>query len=87
MKPSSASRSPEIVTAAGPLSAATETRPVSPACAIQVSTSAGGAATEAIAPEPASTSRMTRERTATTRAPSSMLSAPAITAAAISPCE
>ena len=70
--------------ACGPLTAAISSRPAHrPVSSV---TAAAGAATEAIAPCPAS-AVSARDRSATTRAPSSSERIPATTAAAISPWE
>ena len=80
---SNASASPETTTDAGPLIAATDTRPpANPA--ISSSTFAVGRATDTMPPRPASAT-IAWLRNATTRAPSARDNPPATTAAAISP--
>ncbi len=68
----------------GPFTAATEIRPSQPE--ISVSVSSCVAATDTMPPRPASAT-IAFDRNATTRAPSTTLSAPDTTAAAISPWE
>ncbi len=79
-----AATSPATTVAVGPLTTATDNRPDH--ASRRASTWSAGSATEIIAPCPAS-ARIAFDRSATTFAPSSRDSAPATTAAAISPCE
>ena len=80
----SAAGSPETTVAAGPLTAATDSRPGQRASSSR--TAASGITTDTIPPAPPSPDRA-RERTATTRAASASGRIPATVAAAISPCE
>ena len=81
---SSADGSPDTTVAAGPLTAASETR--SPKASSLLRTCPAGSAIESIPPLPASTVS-DLDRNATTRAESSSERIPATHAAAISPCE